>query len=61
MMSPMGRATRPPTTMAARTGQPWLVASWDAVRPPTPAKVIWQSQIMPPSPVTRVKDKKMMP
>ena len=31
------------------------------VKPPTPAKVTLQSQIMPPSPVTRVKDRKMMP
>ncbi len=61
MMSPIGSATSPPTTMAARTGHPWLVASCDAVSAPTPAKVIWHSQIMPPSPVTRVKDKKMMP
>jgi hypothetical protein len=31
------------------------------VRAPTPAKVIWQSQSMPPSPVTMVHDRQMMP
>ena len=58
-MTPMARATRPPATTAARTGQPWLLASWAVVSAPTPAKVIWQSQSMPPSPVTIVQDRKM--
>ncbi len=31
------------------------------VKPPTPAKVAWQSQIIPPSPVTSVYESKMMP
>ena len=59
MTSPMTMATTPPASTAARTGQPWLVASSAVVRAPTPAKVIWQSQSMPPSPVTSVHDRKM--
>ena len=30
------------------------------VRAPTPAKVIWQSQSMPPSPVTIVHESRMI-
>ena len=51
------RRPAPPTTMASRsTGQPWSVATAPAPRAPTPANVIWQSQSMPPSPVTSVND-----
>ncbi len=55
----MAMAISPPTSAAARTGQPWLLASCAVVIAPTPAKVIWQSQSIPPSPVTMVQDKKM--
>ena len=42
------------------TGQPWCTASWAASTAPMPANVAWQSQIIPPSPVTRVIDRKMI-
>ena len=58
-IAPIAPATSPPTTAAASTGQPWLFANWVAVMAPTPAKVIWQSQSIPPSPVTIVHDKKI--
>ncbi len=51
-IAPMAPAMRPPTTAAASTGHPWLLASSAQVMAPTPANVIWQSQSMPPSPVT---------
>ena len=57
--TPMSRAMTPPARTASRTGQPWLVASCHVVNAPTPAKVIWQSQSMPPSPVTMVQDRRM--
>ncbi len=61
MMAPITSATRPPATTAARTGHPWWLASWAVVSAPTPAKVIWHSQSIPPSPVTRVHERKITP
>ncbi len=60
-ITPRISATTPPATTAARTGHPWLLANWAVVSAPTPAKVIWHSQSMPPSPVTIVHDRKMTP
>ena len=55
--TPNGMATSPPTTTPAITGHPWSTARIAMVIPPAPAQVDWQSQIMPPSPVTRVNDR----
>ena len=43
----------------SRTGHPCSSASCAVVSAPTPAKVIWQSQSMPPSPVTSVYARKI--
>ncbi len=59
--APRAAAMRPPMTAAASTGQPWLLANSAVVIAPTPAKVIWHSHNIPPSPVTRVHDKAMTP
>ncbi len=58
-MSPMTMATTPPARTATSTGQPWLVANSAVVKAPIPAKVIWQSHSMPPSPVTSVQERKI--
>ena len=44
-------------TMASRIGTPQLSANHAAPMAPMPANAIWQSQSMPPSPVTSVNDK----
>ncbi len=54
-------AINPPTNTATRTGHPCATASCAAATAPMPAKEAWQSQIIPPSPVTRVMESKMMP
>ena len=58
---PIGNAMRPPATTASRTGHPWSLANWAVVSPPTPPKVILQSQTIPPSPMTNVNDSKITP
>ena len=47
--------TRPPTS---RLRPRWL-ASWAAVKAPTPASVAWHSESCPPMPVIRVMDRKI--
>ena len=60
MTTPIAAAITPPPMIAARTGQPCSVANCAVASAPTPAKVIWQSQSMPPSPVTSVYERKTM-
>ena len=52
--SPNGTANTAPTRIASHTGQPASAASRAAANAPMPARVIWHSEIMPPSPVTSV-------
>ncbi len=59
MTSPTSMAMTPPARTPAITGQPWVDASSAVVMAPIPAKVIWHSQSIPPSPVTTVHDRKM--
>ena len=57
MTTPMAAAITPPAMTAASTGHPCSVASWPVASAPTPAKVIWQSHNIPPSPVTSVYER----
>ena len=54
MTTPITAAIRPPMRIAGMIGHPCSVANCADASAPTPAKVIWQSQSMPPSPVTNV-------
>src|SRR5215469_18115392 len=59
MITPIGVAIRPPMSTASSGLIPWLVASCAVAIAPQPAKVAWQSQIIPPSPTTTVNDRKI--
>ena len=54
MITPIRPAITPPIRIEGMIGQPCTVANCADESAPTPAKVIWQSQSMPPSPVTSV-------
>src|SRR5260370_27678762 len=49
-------ASSPPTTTPRSTGRWYAEFTWAVASPPIPAQVIWHSDIMPPSPVTRVNE-----
>src|SRR5260370_1051941 len=53
----MPRTLRPPMSTASSGLIPWLVASCAVAIAPQPANVAWQSQIIPPSPITIVNDR----
>ena len=63
--SPNGTAISAPTRIASHTGIPMLKGSAEsasraAAKAPMPANVIWAREMIPPSPVTSVNEKKMI-
>src|SRR5258708_10132440 len=56
-ITPIGVVIRPPMSTARSGLIPWLVASCAVAIAPQPPNVAWQSQIIPPSPITIVNDR----
>ncbi len=61
MMAPAAAASSPPRTIASSTGMCQSFTNWAAASAPAPAKMICDSHSIPPSPVTTVKVRKVMP
>ena len=60
MTAPATAAITPPRTSASRTGTCQTVTNWAAAIAPAPAKMVWESHSIPPSPVTTVKVRKVI-